>query len=476
MTTGMDGHRHKGTGSMRRRTTMMIPIALIAASPAVAQTGAASPAPSPAPSPAAVDDTDDLRRTIAAERRELDRQQRALDDQRARIDRLEARLSGGSAVADARTTLAPGGVPLPASPPPAPPVAVAATPSPATPSPAGASPGVPVQTVGEAPSDQRQVQVAVLSEQGGIITKAGRATVELNLEYARADRNQVVFRGVQIPEAVLIGVFDINESRQDVLTAGLVGRLGLTSRLEINGRLPLVHRSDKSVLAPVANPGQPNAGQIDSPVSGTNIGDVDFGVRYQITDGRGGAPYLIAGVQAVAPTGTDPFRVRRDTLGNALKGATGAGFWGVTPNLTAILPTDPAVLFATLGYTLNVARDIDRRIGAAFVERVAPGDQPSASAGIAIALNPRTSISFGYAQTWALGTKTWVRALDQTTQVPGEVMTTTSRDLQIGRLLFGVSYRTTPTTTINWNVEVGATDDASDVRTTLRIPFTFDAF
>lgn len=463
MTTVVDGQMHKGTGSMRRRTTMMIPVALIAASPAIAQTGA-TPVFS-------TDDTDDLRRTLAAERRELDRQQHALDDQRARIDRLEARLSGGSAVADARTTLAPGGVPLPASPPPAPPVAVAAAPSPVAPSSV-----TPVQTVGEAPSDQRQVQVAVLSEQGGIITKAGRATVELNLEYARADRNQVVFRGVQIPEAVLIGVFDINESRQDVLTAGLVGRLGLTSRLEINGRLPFVHRSDKSVLAPVANPGQPNAGQIDSPVSGTNIGDVDFGLRYQITDGRGGAPYLIAGVQAVAPTGTDPFKVRRDTLGNALKGATGAGFWGVTPNLTAILPTDPAVLFATLGYTLNIARDIDRRIGAVFVERVAPGDQPSASAGIAIALNPRTSISFGYAQTWALGTKTWVRALDQTTQAPGDVMTTTSRDLQIGRLLFGVSYRTTPTTTINWNVEIGATDDASDVRTTLRIPFTFDTF
>ena len=285
-----------------------------------------------------------------------------------------------------------------------------------------------------------------------------------------------MFRGVQIPEAVLIGVFDINESRQDVLTAGLVGRLGLTGRLEINGRLPFVHRSDKSVLAPVANPVQPNAGQIDSPVNGTNIGDIDFGLRYQITDGRGGTPYLIAGVQAVAPTGTDPFKVPRDTLGNALKGATGAGFWGVTPNLTAILPTDPAVLFATLGYTLNVARNIDRQIGGAFVERVAPGDQPSASAGIAIALNPRTSISLGYAQTWALGTKTWVRALNQTTQVLGDVMTTTSRDLQIGRLLFGVSYRTSAATTINWNVEIGATDDASDVRTTLRIPLTFDVF
>lgn len=411
---------------------------------------------------------EDLRRTLAAERQELERQQRALDEQRARIDRLEARLSGrgDAATQSAQTALPPGGVPLPASPPPVPPPATAVA----------STAGGEVQTVGEAPSDQRQVQVAVLAEQGGIITKAGRATMEVNFEYARADRNQVVFRGVQIPEAVLIGVFDINESRQDVLTVGAVGRLGLTSRLEINGRLPFVYRSDKSVLAPVANPGQPNAGQLDRPVSGANIGDIDFGLRYQITDGRNGAPYLIAGVQAVAPTGTDPFSVPRDPLGNALKGATGAGFWGVTPNLTAILPTDPAVLFATLGYTYNFARTINRQIGAAYIERVAPGSQPSASAGIAIALNPRTSISFGYAHTWAMGTRTRVRALNQTTQELGDAMTAVSRDLQIGRLLLGVSYRTSPSTTINWNVEVGATDDAADVRTTLRIPFTFTAY
>lgn len=413
------------------------------------------------------DDISDLRRALADERLELDRQQRLLEAQRSRIEALEARLSTGNSPSEqVAATVSPGAVPLPASPPPRPPTNVAATP------PAGSG----VQTVGAAPVDQRQVQVAVLSEQGGIITKAGRMTLEGDLEYARADRNQVVFRGVQIPEAVLIGVFDINESRQDVLTAAVVARLGLTSRLEINGRLPFVYRSDKSVLAPVANPTSPNAGQIDSPVTSGNLGDIDFGLRYQVTDGRNGTPYLIAGVQAVAPTGSNPFRVPRDALGNALQAATGAGFWGITPNLTFIMPSDPAVLFATLGYTRNFGRNINREIGSALIERVRPGDAPSASAGIAISLNPRTSISFGYAQTWALGTTTRLRMLNTTDQTPGEAIDTKSRDLQLGRFLFGVSYRTSPKTTISWNVELGATDDASDVRTSLRVPFTFDAF
>lgn len=425
------------------------------------------PASAQTVAPVRSDDVGDLRRALADERLELDRQQRLLEAQRARIEALEARLNSGNASSgQAVATVSPGGVPLPASPPPRPPANVAAVPS----------SGAGVQTVGAAPVDQRQVQVAVLSEQGGIITKAGRMTLEGDLEYARADRNQVVFRGVQIPEAVLIGVFDINESRQDVLTAAVVARLGLTSRLEINGRLPFVYRSDKSVLAPVANPSSPNAGQLDSPVTSGNLGDIDFGLRYQVTNGRNGAPYFIAGVQAVAPTGSNPFRVPRDTLGNALKAATGAGFWGLTPNLTIIMPSDPAVLFATLGYTRNFGRNINREIGSALIERVRPGDAPSASAGIAISLNPRTSLSFGYAQTWALGTTTRLRMLSTEDQTPGDAIETKSRDLQLGRFLFGVSYRTSPKTTISWNVELGATDDASDVRTSLRVPFTFDAF
>ncbi len=50
-------------------------------------------------------------------------------------------------------------------------------------------------------------------------------------------------------------------------------------------------------------------------------------------------------------------------------------------------------------------------------------------------------------------------------------MTNTTRDLQIGRLLFGVTYRASDFATLNWTVEFGATDDAPDVRTVLRVPF-----
>ena len=429
----------------------------------LASTGALAAAPAPAARAASTRaDLAALRREIEEQRATLQRQQALIEAQQARLQALETRIaaaapapapaSAPTATASAASPSSPGTVPLPPSPPP--------------------SGGV--QTVGEAPSDQRQVQVAALAEQGGIITRARRLTLEAALEYAHADRNRVVFRGIEIPQAVLVGVFDINESRQDVLTAAAIARYGVTGRLEVNARVPFVYRVDKTVLAPVADPNNPNAGQIDSPVKGASLGDVDFGVRYQFTNGTGGRPYLIAGIQAIAPTGTNPFGVRRDAIGNALKAATGAGFWAVSPSITAILPSDPAVLFGTLGYTYNFARKIGRQVGGAFVDRVSPGGEPSGTVGIALALNPRTSLSFGYAHTWAFGTRTVLRPIDPQTGALGDRVKNKTRDLQLGRFLFGVSYRTNRRTTINWNLELGATDDATDIRTTLRIPIAFD--
>lgn len=339
------------------------------------------------------------------------------------------------------------------------------------------------QPVGQAPAPrERQAEVAVLSEQGGIITRRGRFTVEPALEYARSDRNTVIFRGIEVPTSVLVGVFDINETRSDIVTASIAARYGLSSRLELNVRAPFVYRADSSVLAPVTTGGG-GTNAVTTPnvaARGHDIGDIEFGARYQFTSGTHGFPILIGGLQVVSPTGTNPFTTPRDPgTGVALASATGGGFWGVTPTITALLPSDPAVLFGSLGYTHNFGRGFDgvQLANDVLVDYVKPGDAVQGSAGIGISLNPRVAVSFGYAQSWSFGTRTQGRIL-QTSFSTGAVTGSTpynqtTRDLQIGRFLFGVSYRTAAATTINWNVEVGATRDAADVRTTLRLPITF---
>lgn len=399
-----------------------------------------------------------LRDQLQAERLELQRQEKLLEAQRARLQRLEERLLGQMRGAGpGQEGGGTGGQ-------------MAAQTSPVPSQTEGQ-----VEEVGARPEEKTAPpEVAVLADQGSIMTKAGRITIEPSLEFAHADRNRFVFRGIEVPQSVLVGVFDINESRQDILTAAIAGRFGLTNRLEIGARVPFVYRDDKAVLVPIAN----EQDDINTSADATGIGDIEVSARYQLTNGSGGWPFLIAGIQAIIPTGKDPFDQPRDSLGNATKAATGAGFWGVAPNLTILMPSDPATIFASVGYTFNFGKDVDERIGDVFIERVVPGGAPNATVGVGIALNPELSLSLAYAHTWQFGTDTRFRFFTRPTpngpEVLGDPVRRKTRDQQVGRFLFGIGYRVNPRTTINWTVEMGATDDASDIRTTLRIPFTLN--
>lgn len=330
---------------------------------------------------------------------------------------------------------------------------------------------VPVERVGRAPSgSDRPPEVAVLGQEGSVVTRRGQLTVEAQLDYARADRNRALFRGIEVVESVLVGEFNINENRQDIITSSAALRYGLTDTIEVGVRAPFVARWDRSVLVPVhGSTNNDAAREIDSSASGHGLGDVELSARYQFLTGRAGVPFLIGNLQVVAPTGSNPFSVQRTAAGEALEAATGAGFWGISPSVTAVLPSDPAVLFGTLGYTRNFGRSVDAVIEPVQIDYVKPGDSLSFSAGIGIALNDRTSINLGYAHAWAFGTRTRTRLLDPGPNDP-EFLEDTSRDLQIGRFLFGVTYRVTNRASINWSVEMGATDDAADVRSILRIP------
>ena len=389
----------------------------------------------------------------------IEQQQEQLDQQREELAELRRRLDAAP-----QDRLPRGDAPVVAA-------AQASAPGPAGDPASVQQAPMPLERVGEAPEDEdRPIELAVLDNQGSVVTRRGQLTGEVQLDYARADRSRAVFRGVELVEAVLVGVFDINESRQDVLTESFSFRYGLTDRLELGARLPLIYRSDTSIVAPVA--GSTNndmAATIDTSVDGSGIGDLELTARYQLVDGRNGSPFVIANLQGVLPTGSDPFAVPRDELGRALDAATGAGFYGISPSLTAILPSDPVVLFGTLGYTFNLGKDVDTVIPPVRISYVDPGDAVSASAGIGISFNQRTTLNLGYAHSWAFGTRTTTQLIEDD-GTWSEMRDSVSRDLQIGRLLFGVTYRATERASVNWSVEVGATEDATDLRTTLRIP------
>lgn len=386
---------------------------------------------------------------LEAARAEIQAQRRALEAQEARLRALESRIESA---ASAPAASPPSGT------------AVASTAGP----PGGGQ--VPVERVGEAPVELEMPTVAVLGEQGSVVTRAGQITVEASLEYARADRNRFLFRGQGIAEVILLGQFEISESRQDILTATAGLRYGISDRLELGVRVPYVYRSDSTILTGVRGSGSEGRRFPSSP-QGSGIGDFEVSTRYQLISARRGLPFVIANLQVVMPTGTSAFEVPRDPdVGAAEEIATGSGFWSVSPSLTAILPSDPAVLFGTLGYTYSFAESVNTRIANLMVERVDPGQALAASVGIGVSLNQRTSFNLGYAHSWVFGTETRSRLIEANGQAGGPLTTAESRDLQLGRLLFGVTYRLNNRANLNWTIEVGATEDATDLRTVLRIP------
>src|SRR5690606_24927516 len=71
--------------------------------------------------------------------------------------------------------------------------------------------------------------------------------LEPSFQYAYSSSNRVALVGYTIIPALLIGLIDVREVKRNTLTAALTARYGLTSRFEIEGKVPYVYRSDATI-------------------------------------------------------------------------------------------------------------------------------------------------------------------------------------------------------------------------------------
>ena len=332
-----------------------------------------------------------------------------------------------------------------------------------------ATTSAPAQPVGVAPVDEdkgKPPKVTVLSEQGGVLTPAGTLVVEPSVEYEHASTNRLTFRGVELQDTVLIGVIDATSSSRNLVSPAITARYGVTDRLEVEAKIPYVYRSDRETFSVP----QPNAPNIDetSNLTGSGIGDIELGAHYQI---NGTPPYFIGNVTFKTETGTGPFDIKRDASGVEQDLATGSGFYSVEPNMTVIYPSDPAVLFANVGYEWNIGQSVNKNIGGEIVDSFDPGDGIDATVGMGFSVNDRLSFDLGYKHTFLMATDT--RVTDPTTNAK---RTDKSDSLTIGSLLFGLGYRVSDNVNVNLDFEYGVTADAPDMTATLRVPIAFDLF
>ncbi len=307
--------------------------------------------------------------------------------------------------------------------------------------------------------------VDLLADVGGVLTPRGTLVVEPQIEYTYDTSNRFFFNGIEIVDALLIGIIEVDKAQRETMTASLGLRYGLTSRLEADVRVPFVVRNDRLTRQEVGS-----AAESTNTLKLNGLGDIDFGLHYQFNRGNEGWPFFVGNLRGQSDTGDGPYEV--DPADEA---PTGSGFWGVEPSITVIYPSDPAVLFANFGYVHNFASTVNQTFSsgtsAIRVERVDPGDSIRASFGVGFALNERLSLSLGYEHNWIAGTEQEQR--DLTT---GETTTMELDDFQVGSLLFGVSLGLAENVGLNVNVAIGVTDEAPDARITVRVPISFDLF
>ncbi len=313
-----------------------------------------------------------------------------------------------------------------------------------------------MEPVGEPPktSQERQpLEVATIFDQPGVLTPKGSLNLEPSLQFSHSSSDRIALIGYTIIPAITIGLIDVRRISRDAFVAGVAVRYGITNQLEVEGKIPYVYRSESASTAPFAT----EADITESSADGNGLGDIEFGVRYQINKTITG-PIYIAGLRVKSDTGKDPFEVSYDRRTNLqTESPTGSGFWGIQPSLTVIFPTEPAVFFGSINYMWNIERDVDVVNGVDY-GTFDPGDSFGLNFGMGLALNEKASFSLGYEHT----------IITENTQngqtPPGEL------DIHVGSLIIGYSYLFRENRSFSCSLSVGVTEEAPDVQLTIKMP------
>jgi len=316
-----------------------------------------------------------------------------------------------------------------------------------------------VSPVGVAPeSPQETLPHAVFSRiidlpGAGVLTPKGALVVEPYLQFAHLSSNRVTLTGFTIVPAITIGLINVQGVSRNIYTGALVGRYGLTNRLELELRIPYLYRDDTYTLRPIAVAATRDTVE---EFTGSGLGDIETTARYQINQGGPDDPYFVGFLRFKSTTGKGPFDVPINPItGFQDELPTGSGFYILQPGLTVLYPSDPAVLFGSVSFIWNMPRDVGGQIGT-----VEPGNGANANLGLGISLNEKLSLSLGYDHT----------VFARPTAASNLLLTTAPTATHVGVLLLGAGYQLNDRTFVNFVVGVGATREAPDLQVTLRIP------
>lgn len=339
--------------------------------------------------------------------------------------------------------------------------------------PGAASPTTPQagageEVVKEAPASRSAE--AVYREQHALFDR--KITIEPGISYSHSDRRDLFLNGFLALDAIFLGDISLDRVKADTWTFDLTGRYSYNDRLQFDINVPYLYR-DSSFNTSGAGFATDQLAEGD--VSNGDIGDVSFGAFYRLFREQGSRPDTVLSLRVKTPTGKDPYGIKfvevADSGGNLTLPTelpTGNGVWSVTPGISIIKTTDPAILFANLSYTYNFEEsfsDISTDVNTRTSADVDLGDSFALGAGFAFALNEKLSASMSYSH--RITRETSIKQNGQSEQ------SINGSDASAGLLNFGISYSLGDNLTMTGNVGIGITPDAPDVTVGFRFPYNF---
>ncbi len=286
------------------------------------------------------------------------------------------------------------------------------------------------------------------------------------------DRRQLQLSGFLALDAIFLGNINLGETKSHQVMADLDTRYGISDRLSVDLDVPYIYRHSNFIVGGAGGA----ASQVsDASANSSDIGDINFGLYYEILKETNSLPDLVGSLRIKTPSGSSPFGIKlqqvdadNTNLVAPSKLPTGTGFWNVTAGLSVLKTYDPVVLFGSLSYTYNIARsfaDISSVIGQTEPATVKLGDVIQFGGGAALAFSDKDSASVSY--TMALEPESQTKAPGGSySKVPGSETTAAA-------LTFGLNHVVNKHLTINGSVSVGLTPDTPNFVVGVRFPYTF---
>ena len=287
-----------------------------------------------------------------------------------------------------------------------------------------------------------------LLARGGLLLPRWTMEIEQGFSYFNASSDLISIDGFSIFPVLVVGDIVSERIRRDILHVALTARVGLPAGFQADVRMPYGYEKERTV----------SADEIENSRSAFGASDLEVGVSRQMIRERGKVPDVLTAFHWKTATGRDPFRL------NSTQPALGTGFHSVQGSVTAAKTSDPVVFYGGLSYTANLAatklfRGLDPVEPEESTEgRFNPGNTIGVQMGMALGLNPDTSLSLGWSQ------RISARTTFNGTPLPGTF-------LSEANLRIGTSYLYAPSRAVDIGLGIGLTRDAPDFNFSMAFPF-----